>query len=176
MSWLRGSSSQQVRPQQQQSETPSDATPRYSEENNRCDQLTVSTGLVGLIADIIQTTNDVIDLDAPMLSPTAKCLQSLKLTVILWYKALRQLETGVLPHSERAAYIQLDVLIATLAECILATSEVGTLLVDIVVEVSALEIGVDQTCQRYGKPLRHLGRRLAHGEGILSKMLSVLQV
>lgn len=147
------------------------------------DQLSISHGIIGLIADTFQTVDDMGEFNTDPTGSTAAlqytkgAVQALKLTIQVVYKCLRHVELGKLQHVNRLVHIDLDILIALLTESILAMSEIGTVLVDVAVEMAALDVEDPGTiCPRYARRLKRLGNRIRTTEAVLSKITSVLQV
>lgn len=147
------------------------------------DQLSISNGIIGLIADTFQTVDDIDEFNTDPAGETAAmqyakgAVQELKLTIQVIYKCLRHMELGKLKHLNRLVHIDIDILIALLTESILAMSEIGTVLVDIAVEMAALEVQDPRSiCPRYAKQLKRLGNRVRTTEAVFSKIASVLQV
>lgn len=147
------------------------------------DQLSISNGIIGLIADTFQTVDDIGEFNTDPSGETAGlqytkgAVQALKLTIQVVYKCLRHMELGKLHYPNRPVHINLDILIALLTESILAMSEIGTVLVDVAVEMAALDVeNPGSICPQYAKRLRRLGHRIRITEGVLSKIASVLQV
>lgn len=147
------------------------------------DQLSISHGIIGLIADTFQTVDDIGEFNTDPSGETAAlqytkgAVQALKLTIQVVYKCLRYVEQGKLQRPNRLVHIDLDILIALLTESILAMSEIGTVLVDIAVEMAALDVTNPRSiCPSYARQLKGLGHRIRTTEAILSKITSVLQV
>lgn len=183
-SWLVGSSS---------TETPQHSETEQHDEGKRmsssiyaptaADQLSISNGMIGLIADTFQTVDDMGEFNTdptgttgPMQSAKT-AVQALKLTIQVVHKCLRHAELGKLPHQNRLILVEIDALIAMLTESILAMSEIGTVLVDIAVEMAALDVESPASiCPKYAKTLKRLASRIRMTESVLSKVVSVLQV
>ena len=125
------------------------------------DVVTVTNGVIGLIADTFQTHSDISEINADPSGATAaleyagRAVQSLKLTAQVLYKYLRHVEHGRLQYPSRAMLIALDDVIVILAESILAISELGTQLVQMHVDADDLGLpGPASICRRHEPQLR----------------------
>jgi hypothetical protein len=152
----------------------------------------VWTGIIGLIADSLQTGNDIIDLNlapdgatAPLESART-ATASFKLTIQLFYKYLRHIEQGRLARPARAALVELDVVITLLTGAIVALAGLGALLQSMAdvpppSEASASDDDtrrshVETLCANHAPLIRDFCRRILVLEKLMSKTLSALRV
>lgn len=93
------------------------------------EKLSVTTGIIGLLAVGGKTIESLWDLNSPANKANAvfsQALQDLKQcrsTVHILYKTFSLLESAQLPIPERATWIEADCLIATLTDTVLAVSD-----------------------------------------------------
>jgi hypothetical protein len=152
----------------------------------------VWTGLIGLIADSLQTGNDIIDLNFAPDGATAPldgartATSSFKLTIQLFYKYLRHIEQGRLERPARAALVELDIVITLLTDAIVALAGLGALLQNMADVPPPSEAGassedtrrlhVETLCANHATAIRDFCRRILVLEKLMSKTLSALRV
>lgn len=147
------------------------------------DSLAVLNGVIGLIADSIQTFHDITEVntspkgETTALEYTRRKVQSFKPTIQLLYRCLRRVEAGRPDYPSRCLLVNLEILIASLTESILTMSEIGTFLDDISAEAASLGIAnPGLLCPRYGEFIKRLGSRLHQAEALLSTICNVLRM
>ena len=146
------------------------------------DAMCVSNALIGLVAASYQTYFDLEDINFAPRTKTAciaraiSVIKSFKPTTQLLYKWLRRFEFRILERAERPGLIELDVLIVVLAEAILAVSELGNLLVDIVREAAAGISEIKDTVPAYALAILDACERIERVENIMSKLLTIFQM
>lgn len=157
-------------------------TPAAAATASDSQTLSVAIGIIGLIAASSQTFNDLTDLNEDPAGRTAaleravKMLKSFKLTIQLLYKFLRRFELNMLQLTERALLVDIDILTAVLTESVLAVSELGNQLVDIVRQAEELGTSPKMVCPTYGESIRRDADRIFVVDGVIMKLVSVLQV
>ncbi len=146
------------------------------------DAMCVSNALIGLLAAAVQTTLDLEDINFAPKSKTAciaralHAMKSLKPTTQLLYKWMRRFEYRTLELTQRPALIELDYLIVLLGEAILALSELGNLLVDIVREAEAAILGIADTVPAYAIAILDAAERIIKVDNLMSKLLTIFQM
>lgn len=146
------------------------------------DQLTVSNGIIGLIAAASQTQNDLIDLNVvperntAAIDNAAKAMKGFKATIQVLYKVLRQFELNKLPNPTRAGFLELDLLIGVLTKSAVVISDLGNRLLEISDESNLLSVSSTVLCARHGDSIIEDANRVRKAEAVLTKIASVLQV
>lgn len=144
------------------------------------DAMCVSNALIGLVAAAVQTNQDLEDINFAPKTTTAciaraiTALRSFKPTTQLLYKWMRRFEYRTLERADRAAFIELDYLIVVLGEAILALSELGNLLVDIVREAAAAISGIAETVPAYAIAIADASERMLKVDMLMGKLLTIL--
>ena len=112
--------------------------------SNRGEKLSVTTAIIGLLAVGGKTIDSLWDLTTPATKSNtifALALQELKQcrsTVHILYKTLSLLESAQLPFPERGTWIEVDYLIVTLTDTVLAVSELQALCESLILEEQGL--------------------------------------
>lgn len=144
--------------------------------------LSVSSAAVGLIASASRTYHDAQDINFAPRGATSSLqrlqleLKSFKLTAQLLYKWLRRVETGRLPHPDRADLVEVDMLIILLSEAVQAVSEAGFLLVDVVKEAAGAAARISDVVPEYAAAIVDVAERIDRVEHLVSKLLTVIQM
>ncbi|RCI15346.1 hypothetical protein L249_6544 [Ophiocordyceps polyrhachis-furcata BCC 54312] len=104
------------------------------------ERLSAATAMVGLVADggrISETMMMMTSSSSPALTRALLEMKQCRSTVQVLFKALCQLEAGRLPFPERASWIAVEDVVASLTDCVLA-----------VVELQAVLLGGEQKRRR----------------------------
>lgn len=145
------------------------------------DSLSVHTAVVGLIAAMNRTALDLNKLNpcpggkTDALNSLLKEINFFKLTMLLLHKYLRRVELGMLERPERAALVNVDVIIVVLTACVMTVSEMESRLKQLVREAQGIDVSPADMCHRYARRLAKDANRISMVDFIITKLLSVLQ-
>ncbi|RDA92045.1 hypothetical protein CP533_1002 [Ophiocordyceps camponoti-saundersi (nom. inval.)] len=95
------------------------------------ERLSVATAMVGLVADGGRISEKMMVMTpSPALTRALHEMKQCRSTVQVLFKALYQLEAGRLPFPERASWIAVEDVVASLTDCVLAVAELQFVLWD----------------------------------------------
>lgn len=143
------------------------------------EQLCVTTAIIGLLAIGGKTIDSLYEMNTSPGRDTAilnKALQEVKQcrsSVHILYKNFSLLEAGQLPYPDRATWISIDDLIATLTDAVLAISDLQEAIVPIeICESLSARIA---SCTQHSQKLSSLSARIRWHNLSMNMMMTILK-
>ncbi|KAL7920214.1 hypothetical protein ACQKWADRAFT_166411 [Trichoderma austrokoningii] len=143
------------------------------------EQLCVTTAIIGLLAIGGKTIDSLYEMNTSPGRDTAilnKALQEVKQcrsSVHILYKNFSLLEAGQLPYPDRATWISIDDLVATLADAVLAVSDLQEAIVPI--EICGSLSARIASCTQHAQKLSSLSARIRWHNLSMNMMMTILK-
>lgn len=141
--------------------------------------LSVATAMVGLLAvggraiDILWDLNTAPkDLTGPI-NQALHGVRECRSSIHVLYKTLLTLQSSQLPFPERATWIQVDELLATLTDTVLAFSKLHDLCETL--ESEAMASSPEAACTRHTRKIRSLSARIRFHNLSMTMMMTILK-
>ncbi|KAJ6440669.1 membrane bound o-acyl transferase family domain-containing protein [Purpureocillium lavendulum] len=158
------------------------AAPLTIPTSDDADPLSVRLATVGLLA---ATTRAALALSALNTQPLASTralevpageLKYFRLTTQLLHKHLRRAERRCLDRPDRAALVDVDLVVALLTAAAMTVSELDAHLADVEREIRGDGVILADVCGRHARALARDANRITMLDFVMTKLLSVLQV
>ncbi|KAF7549332.1 hypothetical protein G7046_g8397 [Stylonectria norvegica] len=143
------------------------------------DTLTVTTAMAGLLAvgghatDILWDLNSTPKTNRVVASQALREVRECRSSIHVLSKTLPLLQSGHLQFPERATWIDVDELVATLTDTVLAFSKLHALCDALEAEAAVSSPG--EACDRFEKRIRALCARIRWHNLSMTMMMTVLQ-
>lgn len=141
--------------------------------------LSANTAMIGLLAVSGRAIDILWDLNAAPKDTTALINQALhtvrecRSSIQVLYKTLVLVQAAQLPFPERGAWIQLDEVIATLTDTVLAFSRLQVLFETL--EQDAALTSLDEACARHARTIKSLSARIRFHSLSMTMMMTILK-
>ncbi|CAM1505103.1 Fc.00g107400.m01.CDS01 [Cosmosporella sp. VM-42] len=142
--------------------------------------LSVTTALLGLLAVSGRAIDVLWDLNTRPKEETAVINQALhgvrecRSSIQVIYKTLLLLESAQLPFPERSAWIEVDELLATLTDTVLAFTKLHSICETLEHEAAATSI-LEGVCTRHARKIRSLSARIRFHNLSMTMILTILK-
>ncbi|KAL6909198.1 hypothetical protein GGI43DRAFT_170775 [Trichoderma evansii] len=143
------------------------------------EQLCVTTAIIGLLAiggktiDSLYEMNTSPGRDTSILNKALQEVKQCRSSVHILYKNFSLLEAGQLPYPDRATWISIDDLIATLTDAVLAISDLQEAIVPIE-ECENLSTRI-ASCKQHSQKLSSLSARIRWHNLSMNMMMTILK-
>lgn len=144
------------------------------------DKLSVTTASIGLLAvggkllDALWELNVVLRRNTSLLNTTLQEAKQCRSSVHILFKTLSLIESAHLPFPERGTWIQADDVIVTLADTVLAFSDLQALCDGVENELASSD-DYRLICQKYDHKFKNLCARIRWHNLSMTLMMTVLK-
>ncbi|KAL7793796.1 hypothetical protein V8C37DRAFT_377372 [Trichoderma ceciliae] len=143
--------------------------------------ISAQTGLIGLVSATNQTCINLTGMcnkrsaQTVLIRATLREVTELQLSVQRLQQNLRRAELGSLPQAERTALVNVDTLIVALAESILAMSDFGRKVFNILSLARDMATSPSEFVSRYAMTIREGVNRVTSCRTTLTKLATILE-
>lgn len=140
----------------------------------------MTTAIIGLLAvggksmEALWDLNSVLRDSTPSIGRTLAEVKQCRSSVHILFKSLSLLESAKLPFPERGGWIELDDLIATLADTVLAFSDLQDLC-DAAAEMLITTTNYDAVAKKYQQRFSNLSARIRWHNLSMTMMMTILK-